>query len=149
MRVYPASSWRNKRFLNVLESLRREGHEVYNFREMNSAFRWEGVGVSRDHCAPLDYLGALMSDTAEAAFVNDRVGIEWCDVLVMLQPCGNSAHLEAGYAKGRGKRVYMLLSGEQRPELMYLLADACYADLTSLLESLACDELTMPRAGDA
>ena len=149
MRVYLASSWRNVRFTNVLQALRGAGHQVYSFREANSAFRWEQLGIGAETCKSFDFVSALFSDTVQDAFHNDRGGIDWCDVLVMLLPCGNSAHLEAGYAKGTGKRVYFLLEQTQKPDLMYLFADACYLDLRSLLESLECDDLTMPRVGDA
>ena len=44
---------------------------------------------------------------AQKAFQEDKFWLDWCDVVVMIFPCGNSAHMEGGYAKGCGKKVYM------------------------------------------
>lgn len=53
--------------------------------------------------------------------------MEWADTCVLLMPCGRSAHIEAGYMKGRGKRLIVYYPTTDRngfePDLMYLLAD--------------------------
>jgi hypothetical protein len=70
------------------------------------------------------YVSALEIDAdVDAAYRNDRDAIDACDVVVLLNPCGSSAHLEAGYASGRGKPVIVMLVQEEllRQELMYKL----------------------------
>ncbi|MBU1172967.1 MAG: hypothetical protein KKD44_25685, partial [Proteobacteria bacterium] len=37
----------------------------------------------------------------------DRKWLDWSDCVIMLMPCGRSSHLEAGYAKGQGKLLYI------------------------------------------
>ena len=68
--------------------------------------------------------------------------MEWADTCVMLLPCGRSAHLEAGYMKGRGKRLIIFYANNAReePDLMYLLADHIAigaADLRAVLSPTA------------
>jgi hypothetical protein len=48
----------------------------------------------------------------------------WADAFVMVLPCGRSAHLELGWACGKGKRTIILALDYNEPELMYLEADA-------------------------
>jgi hypothetical protein len=55
---------------------------------------------------------------------------------VLVLPCGRSAHLEAGWAKGAGKRLVILLDEQNEPELMYRFADAICLDLDELMRSL-------------
>ncbi|MFW5920202.1 MAG: hypothetical protein ACOCUS_00075, partial [Polyangiales bacterium] len=70
---------------------------------------------------PVHFRQALRHPIAVDGFESDRAGLEWCDRLVLLLPCGRSAHLEAGWAAGSGRPVHVLLA-DGEPELMYLLA---------------------------
>jgi hypothetical protein len=47
-----------------------------------------------------------------------------CDTCVLVLPCGRSAHTEAGWFAGRGKKVIVYLPERQEPELMYKLFSA-------------------------
>jgi hypothetical protein len=52
--------------------------------------------------------------------------MEWADTCVLVLPCGRSAHLEAGWFCGQGKRCIILTRDGEEPELMALLAtDIC------------------------
>lgn len=74
---------------------------------------------------------------ARAGFNLDRAALDWCDTCVLLLPSGRSAHIEAGYAAGQGKRVIVYLYPDKfEPELMYLLCSAIVTDLPALLEAL-------------
>ena len=42
MRIYVASSWRNKRLDKIVAELREAGHEVFDFRETRG-FSWSKV----------------------------------------------------------------------------------------------------------
>ena len=44
--------------------------------------------------------------------------MQWADTGVLVMPCGRSAHLEAGYFVGAGKRLIILIN-DSEPELMY------------------------------
>lgn len=81
-----------------------------------------------------DFKWVLDQPPAQQAFMNDLDALRWADTLIMLLPCGLSAHMELGWAAGRpGCRTAVLADpndgqpfrhwrGEQA-ELMYLLAD--------------------------
>ena len=56
------------------------------------------------------------------------------DVLVL--PCGRSAHTEAGWFAGAGKKVLVYIPVKQEPELMYKLFDGVCCSMEELLEEL-------------
>lgn len=136
-RIYLASSWRNRQQPSVLSILRAAGHKVYDFRNPapdNTGFQWRNAG---DVSSPEPYLETLKTDIAAQGFQLDKNAMDWADTCVLLLPCGRSAHLEAGYMAGAGKRVYVLLSPEQfEPELMYLLCSGITTDIHELLMML-------------
>lgn len=72
----------------------------------------------------------------------DRDALHWCDTCVLVLPCGRSAHLEAGYAAGQGKRTIFMLSQDKfEPELMYRLGHGFVTDTRELLTALETPEL--------
>jgi len=58
------------------------------------------------------------------------------DTVVLVLPCGRSAHLELGLAIGAGKRTAILLTDTLEPELMYKAVDFMTPSLPALLEWL-------------
>jgi hypothetical protein len=130
-KIYVASSWRNPHYPPVVEALRKDGHEVYDFKNPvpNTGFRWEQCAVGDVYDIP-NYFKALKTERAKEGFASDKAALDWCDVLVLALPCGRSAHLEAGYAVGCGKKVYALLHEDKfEPDLMYLMCEAITTDL--------------------
>ena len=106
-RIYVASSWRNKYFPEVVTRLREAGHEVYDFR--------------------------LHHPLAERQFQADIDALTWADTCVLVLPCGRSAHTEAGWMAGAGKRVIAYIPEMLEPELMYKLFDAVAGSLDELV----------------
>lgn len=146
-RIYVASSWRNEFQPAIVTALCDAGHEVYDFRNPapgQKGFAWrdcggqaaaEGPGTGAK-TIPI-YLEAIRSERAKQGFARDKDALDWCDVCVLVLPCGRSAHLEAGYAAGQGKRTIFFLRPEQfEPELMYLLGAGFALDTPSLLRML-------------
>lgn len=128
MKIYVASSWRNRDQPAVVGALREAGHEVYDFKnpkEGDQGFHWKEVLLERDdrgHCQPADLRRALTHPRAVEGFASDFGAMKWADVGVLLLPCGRSAHLEAGWMAGAGKPTLVLAppSGASiEPELMY------------------------------
>jgi nucleoside 2-deoxyribosyltransferase len=146
-RIYVASSWRNPLQPSVVALLREFGHEVYDFRNPapdQKGFAWRDCISGVDAKTIPSYLQVIRSDRAEAGFGLDKNALDWCDTCVIVLPCGRSAHLEAGYAAGQGKKVYVLLHETQfEPELMYLLCTGITADVMQVVEWLQ----SSPRAG--
>jgi len=118
LKIYPASSWANAHYPDVVRTLRAGGHCVYDFREVNSGFRWPPCATWRE------YIRQLESDPlVAAAFKRDRDALDRCDVCILILPCGRSAHLEIMYGSAHGKPVIVLFSAAEplRPDLMYRL----------------------------
>lgn len=125
-KIYVASSWRNKHLDFVISTLRGHGHEVYDFRNPpngDKGFSWSDIDPDWQKWSPLEYRAALCTLIATKGFVNDKTGMDWCNTCVLLLPSGRSAHSEAGFLSGSGKKVYVLYpEGENfEPELMYRL----------------------------
>ena len=59
-----------------------------------------------------------------------------CDTCVLVLPCGRSAHTEAGWFAGKGKRVLVYIPVKQEPELMYKLFDGICCTLEELVNAL-------------
>ncbi len=145
MKIYLASSWRNPRQPYLVDFLRDEGHEVYDFRNppTGTGFAWREVGLEPSKpvlgggdTVPVDaYLTALDHARSRAGFESDFTAMQWADACVLLLPCGRSAHLELGWAVGAGKeRTAVLLDDPCTPELMYRMVD-CLATSTTALRA--------------
>lgn len=137
MRIYVASSWRNVRQLAIVDAFRKIGHDVYDFRHPfwgYEGFDWQDIDLGWRNWSPDEYRQALNHQRAEAGFGNDFRAMKWADILVLVLPCGRSAHLEAGWAIGQGKPTCILLDDDSEPELMYKLADCLALDLQEVLE---------------
>ena len=134
-KIYLATSWRNPEQPHILKMLRDEGHLVYDFRDEETAFRWSDIDPRWLRWSPQEFRRALTHPKARAGFRKDRDAMLWANMCVLLTPCGRSAHLEAGFMAGQGKRVAVLLR-QGEAELMYcLLGDLCVSE-KELLEAL-------------
>ncbi len=149
MRIYIASSWQNKReVLNVAFVLREGGaHQVYCFCEEDAGhpvFDYRDVD-GMEHMTAAE---ALCVPQAAEAFEADKAGIDWADAVVLLLPAGRSSHLEAGYAVGQGKELFILDQEEKGGnwDVMYGFATGITGRLGELLMLL---ESGGEEAGDA
>lgn len=112
MKIYVASSWRNPHQPGVVSAFREDGHEVYDFRNPGPSehgFSWREIGTGWQEWTAEEYIAALEHPISEHGFSLDFDAMKWCDVCVMVLPCGASAHTEAGWCKGQGKRTAALL----------------------------------------
>jgi hypothetical protein len=138
MRIYVASSWRNERQPAVVQGLESAGHQVYDFRHPGAGargFHWREIDLEWQGWSAAQYRDRIQHPIATQGFRSDMRALESCDCCVLVMPCGRSAHLEAGWAKGAGKRLVILLA-DGEPELMYRMADALCLTEEELLEAL-------------
>lgn len=122
MKIYVASSWRNKYQPEVVLTLRHLGHEVYDFRnpeEGNNGFHWSEIDPKWQTWSPEQYRKALNHTIAVNGFARDMIALQTCDACVLVLPCGRSAHLELGWATGAKKKTHILMLEPCEPELMY------------------------------
>jgi len=134
-KIYLATSWRNESYYRVLHLLRGAGHVVYDFRE--KAFRFDAIADKPwDTMGWEDQFGLLSNPLAEEAFDKDFSALRNCDVVVMLYPCGNDAHLELGFAKGFGLGTIIYVQEGYNVGLMDKMADSFVTGDQQLLEVL-------------
>ena len=141
-RVYVASSWRNQYFPEVVKRLREAGHEVYDFRNPphgGAGFHWTDIDPNAPAWTYAQYAEGLHHPLAERQFQADIDALTWADTCVLVLPCGRSAHTEAGWMAGAGKRVLAYLPEMVEPELMYKLFDGVAGSLEELVEKLYVD----------
>lgn len=142
MRFYVASSWRNITQASIVRDLRDMGHHVYDFKNppARTAFNWRDVNPNYQLWSNEEYVQHLADDPlVKAGFSSDFNAMLSADACVMVMPCGRSAHIEAGYFVGAGKKLCILLDGEERacdgnPELMYLMADKVCPNRQQMLD---------------
>jgi hypothetical protein len=134
--VYVASSWRNPHQQGVVAALRKDGHEVYDFRNPrpgDHGFSWAEIDSGWQDWTPLGFREALDHPVARQGFSSDFGAMIRADTFVLVLPSGRSSHLELGWAAGARKRTAVMLAvGE--PELMYLMADRLCIGLPELRE---------------
>jgi hypothetical protein len=138
MRLYVASSWKNRDQPLVVGALREAGHTVYDFRHPpeDAAFAWRDIGVEAGHTTIGAFREALRHPDARAGALADFGGIAGAEACVLVLPAGRSAHLEAGVFIGSGRPVYVLSHEEFTPELVYWHAKALCANFAELLAAL-------------
>lgn len=159
MKIYVASSWRNKYLDDVFKALRATGHDVYDFRA--NGFGWDEAATEaqfvelkrRDRKDPERLYTAKewkrLTDTpiAREGFQRDYDALTTSQAVVLVLPAGRSAHLEAGYLVGLDvasrayggwvRRKFVVYQPEaERPDLMLLMADAVCGSIEEVIEVL-------------
>jgi nucleoside 2-deoxyribosyltransferase len=81
----------------------------------------------------------LSHPLAERQFEADLEALKQADICVLGLPCGRSAHTEAGWMAGAGKRVIAYIPAMVEPELMYKLFDRVVGKLDDLVQCLCYD----------
>lgn len=139
MKIYVASSWRNERQPAVVSELRAAGHAVYDFRHPApgcKGFAWADIDPMWQGWDAESFRRMLDHPVAKAGFTADWRAMQWADAVVLVLPCGRSAHLELGWAVGAGKQTVALLA-DGEPELMYRMVDLLAVDMHEVLEALS------------
>ena len=132
-------SGRNEFFPDVVKGLREAGHNVYDFRNPPSGdegFKWSSISEDYMEWSLQEYREQLGHPKAVRQFANDIEAMRACDTCVLVLPCGRSAHTEAGWFAGAGKKVLVYIPVKLEPELMYKLFDGVCCSMEELLEEL-------------
>lgn len=93
----------------------------------------------RDYCKGknMNYKQTLKDWAATHIFAFDKKHIDRSTDVVMVMPAGKSGHLELGYARGRGKRAYILFAEEpKRVDVMYQFATDIFFQFDELVAEL-------------
>ena len=156
-KIYVASSWRNQYFPEVVKKLCEYGHEVYDFRNPphnHGAFMWKDIDPEFDKWNVEQYKHGLQHPSSERQFQADLDALNWADTCLLVLPCGRSAHTEAGWMKGAGKKVIVYIPEMQEAELMYKLFDLVSDNLEEVNQYLQKNmdiikDLGEPYSGDS
>ena len=114
-KIYVASSWKNPYQPEVVKRLREQGHQVFDFR---------------------NYISHLDDEWSRYGFQRDFDAMNWADVCVLVLPCGRSAHTEAGWMAGAGKKVIAYIPDKEDPELMYKMFDRITDSIEGVFEAI-------------
>jgi len=133
MKIYVASSWRCEYQPEAVRKLRALGHEVYDFRGAGDGwgdtpgaggFSWSEVDPNWQSW-PTDvprYLRGLNHPRATEGFDRDMDALILADACLLVNPCGQSAHAEFGWACGAGKLTAAWCPAIREPDLMIKMA---------------------------
>jgi len=138
-RIYLASSWRNQIQPAMVTMLRGWGHHVYDFKNPtpgSQGFSWSDIDPKWKSWTASEYVEALSHPIACHGYTQDMRAMEWADTCVLLLPCGRSAHLEAGWFAGRGKRTIVMTADGEEPELMALMCNHIVSTIDGLKQAL-------------
>lgn len=132
--IYVASSWRNAFQPQVVAFLRKQGHDVYDFKNSPNemAVKWDVIDPNYKNWNLKDYQSALRNSKVQDAYHRAQSALLEADYGVLVLPAGRSANSEAGWLKGAGKNVLIYSPLRQDPELMYLLYDRITDNLPAL-----------------
>jgi hypothetical protein len=140
MKIYLASSWKNHQIVRNLANLIRKGLpddvECDDFTDPSQGrFVFSWTEITEDELK-LNAKNFLEDERTQKVFKEDVSRIDWADVLIMILPCGKSAHMELGYAAGKGDKEIIVFapggfeSGEW--EVMYGFAQLLTDNLSEL-----------------
>lgn len=136
-KIYLIGSLREPRIHDVAMALRDKGYEVFDdWRSPGPEAdeHWEAYERARGRT----YIEALYDSHAENVFEYDQKHLAATDAVVLVLPAGKSAHLELGWAVGKGKPSFILMNGEpERYDVMYRFATRVVMTTEELLTELA------------
>ena len=126
--IYVASSWRNPLYDGVVVILTAAQVPLYDFKHPeagHAGFHWHAMDPDWETWSAEAYRNALADPRAAEGFPLDMDAMQACDTLVLVLPCGRSAHLERGDAIGAGKKtiIFSPPGVHVAPELMDKAAD--------------------------
>ena len=115
MKIYVASSWSNKQQQSVINKLKAEEFDVYDFHnpiDGNYGFHWLDIDP---HCKAWTiekYRRSLDHPIVIKSYCLDRAAMEECNIFLGVRPFGRDASIEMGWAAGQGKKTILLLSDD-------------------------------------
>jgi len=129
MRIYLAGSFNEMYHCRKLAvQLRVAGHEVFCFCDEDTQTYKLSMRV-RNGTEAKDFTPQTALKNIDVYNIGyaDWREIDKSDLVIIALPCGKSAHLEGGYAKGKGKKVCVfgpMIKGEW--DCMYVMADRVF-----------------------
>jgi hypothetical protein len=134
--IYLIGSLRNPNIPVIANRLREEGFEVFDdwYASGPEADKyWREYELGRGRLLP----EALKGHVANHVYGFDIDHLHQADAVVLVMPAGKSAHMELGYARGRGQAGYVLLEDDpDRYDFMYKMVSGLFFSLDELIKEL-------------
>ena len=131
--IYVIGSLRNPVVSDVAAAIRQAGFEVFDdwmAAGPEADDYWKRYEEARGH----SYREALNGHAAHHVFHYDKRHLDAASFVVLVAPAGKSAHLELGYAIGKGKGSCILVTPENtRWDVMYKFAGSVEEDVAGVL----------------
>ena len=134
LKIYVASSWNNPFYTQVVERLRAQGYDVYDFRA--DGFGWHEIDENWRMWTPAQMLDAHQHPRAFLHYQQDLAALTGADVVVAVLPVGLSAGMGLGYAVGAGKYTVVYAPAIREADLMLKMADAATTNFEEVLAFL-------------
>lgn len=138
MKIYLASSWKNAEKVKSIKGLLKDhGHEVDAFCD-DSDGRFIFCFDDLPNVAEQNSISVLEFPIVQKAFEEDKKWLDWADATLLILPSGKSAHLEAGYTKGQGKKliIYQDVFPKGEFDVMYGFADLITDNFEKVIQYL-------------
>jgi hypothetical protein len=116
LKIYVASSWKNPFYTQVVERLRAQGYDVYDFRA--DGFGWHEIDENWRLWTPTQMLDAHQHPRAVGHYKQDMRALANAAAVVAVLPFGLSAGMELGYAVGDGKHTIVYAPAIREADLM-------------------------------
>lgn len=134
--IYVGGALKNNNICAVADRLRSAGYDAMD--------EWITPGPDADsflHAYSrgrgLSYTETIRGRAVENILLFDRSFIDMSDAFVMVLPCGKSAHLELGYAAGRGIPTFILMEEEpDRFDVMPAMAGTVVRTVDELVDAI-------------
>lgn len=137
-KIYIASSWKNDLYPELVARITQEtDHEVLDWRQ--NGFFWSDLEepIDPEYVSHDEYVNNVAKDKcARRGFANDMAKLSLADTVILLLPCGNSAHLEFGWACARAKTAFIVTGEGFRPDLMYQMAGYMVPNIEDMIALL-------------
>lgn len=128
IRIYVAGSFKNADRIRLIgEALRLCGYDVYVFCDEDEPTYRLGQELRQQDLMTLTPQAILTNKTLMTIGSLNYMKLLQCDALVLVLPCGRSAHLEAGWMCGQQRPVYVI--GPMVPgefDAMYIMVNGIF-----------------------
>lgn len=128
MKLYIATSWKNPAYEGAVETLRNDGHEVFDWKnptKTRALKTWKHILENPENSTAEQLKVALDHPEAREAYGADLEAMRWADVVLGLEPFGKSAMGEVSWANGAGKQTGIVIA-PGKAELMVLLGGTIF-----------------------
>lgn len=135
-RLYIATSYQNPMHGEAVQTLRRAGFYVYDFK--NPCFPqkktcWRDIDSKWEYWTPAEFRTAMDHPASVLDYQYNLTALQKCDACILLHTGGASSQGEFSYVAGERKPTAVLLKEGVRPDLMLKMASKLCLSMEEVL----------------